>query len=204
MAGIIPTNEQIDRLRELINIGAGRGANVLNNMLNSHIKLQVPFVKLLSYDELLMELDIIGNVRLASVNMPFRGIFSGNAKLIFPSESALKLVAACTGEPASGTVDIDSIRAGTLTEIGNIVLNSVMGTISNLLHLSFNYSIPGYTEGCVNSLFNLTSIRPDMIILLARTRFIVEELNVEGDVVIFFELGSFDTFLTLLDNLVAG
>ena len=200
---INPTPDQIDKLRELMNMGVGRGANVLNTMLNSHITLQVPFVKLLAYDEFMKELGIIGNARLASVSMLFRGAFSGNARLIFPSGSALKLVTACTGEAPDSEVDMDSIQAGTLSEIGNIVLNSVMGTISNLLKLSFDYSVPGYLEGGVDSLFNVAALDPASVILLARTRFLIEELNVEGDVVIFFELGSFNRFLMLLDSLGA-
>ena len=197
------TPDQIDKLRELINMGAGRGASVLNTMLSSHIKLQVPFVKLLTYRELLNVIHVVGNARLASVNMPFKGNFSGNARLVFPCESALKLVDACTGGPPETVVDMDSIRAGTLSEIGNIVLNSVMGTISNLLQISFSYSIPSYIEGDANSLFDPSNLKPGIVTLLARTRFTVEEMDVEGDVVIFFELGSFNTFLTLLDGLGA-
>ncbi len=186
-----------------MNIGVGRGASVLNTMLNSHITLQIPFVKMLSCDELKAELDMVGKDRLASVNLLFKGLFSGNAKLLFPSESALKLVTALTGEEPNAS-DLDSILAGTLSEIGNIVLNSVMGSISNLLQLSLSYSVPNYIEGNVNSLFNMDKIAPKADILLARTRFIIEEFNVEGDIVIFFEVGSFDKLLASLKELGTG
>jgi chemotaxis protein CheC len=195
-----PTTEQIDALRELINIGVGRGAGVLNTMLSSHIGLQVPFVKLLSHEELKSELESIGSDRLASVNLIFKGLFSGNANLIFPSESALKLVVALTGDRLDA-IDLDSIRSGTLSEIGNIVLNSVMGTISNVLKLNLKYSVPSYMEGSVSALFDDLTMNSFPVILLARTRFIVEELNVEGDIVVFFEVGSFDNLLASLDGL---
>lgn len=195
------SSEQLDKLREVINIGVGRGANVLNTMLSSHISLQVPFLKLLSHDEFLKIINASWAARLASVNMPFKGAFSGTARLLFPSESALQLVSACTGEKPDESEDMDSIRAGTLSEIGNIVLNSVMGTISNLLRLAFSYSIPVYMEGSVNSLFDLSKLKPGIITLLARTEFIIEKLNIKGNVVIIFELGSFNTFITLLDRL---
>ena len=198
-----PTSEQIDALKELMNIGVGGGASVLNTMLNSHIRLQIPFVKLLSYDELKAELDTVGRERLASVNLLFKGMFSGNAKLVFRSGSALKLVTALTGEEPDA-VDLDSILAGTLSEIGNIVLNSVMGSISNLLQLSLSYSVPNYIEGNVNALFDMDSTNLHADILLARTRFIIEEFNVEGDIVIFFEVGSFDKLLISLKEIGSG
>jgi chemotaxis protein CheC len=195
-------NSSIDALRELLNIGVGRAASVLNTMLNSHIKLQVPLVKIVSRQELKEELESVGSGTLSSVNLPFRGIFSGNAKLIFPAESALKLVVALTGEEPN-TEDLDTIRAGTLAEIGNIVLNSVMGSISNMLKLSLDYSVPNYHEGGVNSLFDPEKMESDTVFLIARTSFTVEKLNVDGDIVIFFEVGSFEKFIGSLNELSA-
>jgi chemotaxis protein CheY-P-specific phosphatase CheC len=43
--------EQLDALRELINIGIGRAAGVLNEMLSAHIQLYVPDVEILSAEE---------------------------------------------------------------------------------------------------------------------------------------------------------
>ncbi len=197
------TKEQLDSLRELINIGVGRGADVLNTILNSHIQLCVPLVKLLTREELNSELEIVGGERLASVNMRFKGNISGYAKLLFPSESALKLVLALSGEE-EGPVDLDSIRAGTLAEIGNIVLNSVMGSISNILNLNLHYAVPNYLEGPANNLFLPNEINPTTVTMLAKTRFMVAELKVEGDIVIFFEVGSFDHFLASLNNMNHG
>jgi chemotaxis protein CheC len=42
------TADQIDALKELINIGIGRAAGVLNTMLHSHIRLRVPVVEIFS------------------------------------------------------------------------------------------------------------------------------------------------------------
>ena len=42
-----PTSEHVDALGELVNIGAGRAAGVLNEMLNSCVSLHVPDVKIL-------------------------------------------------------------------------------------------------------------------------------------------------------------
>jgi chemotaxis protein CheC len=196
------TSDQIDALTELINIGIGRGASVLNTMLRSHIRLQVPFVKVLSTAELRRELQTLGKSQLATVVLPFRGNFSGTAELVFPTESASKLVTAVTGE-AYEDLDFDSLRAGTLCEVGNIVLNGVMGSISNLLQTPFTYFVPSYTEADIDDLLAMRTSDAESAILLARTRFVIEELEVEGDIVLFLGVGSFDTLLTAIDAFTA-
>ena len=193
------TSEQIDALKEMISIGVGKGANVLGTMLDSHIRLGVPSLKLLSPDEFGEEIKEYGDESLSSVNLPFRGNFSGIAELIFPSESASRFIAVFTREEGEDT-DIDSIRAGTLSEVGNIVLNAVMGTISNLLGSKLTYSIPSYSEGSFDTLLPLHTMMPDATVLLARTHFDVGNLEIEGNIILFFEVGSFDKLLSAIDT----
>src|SRR5512135_3103507 len=86
-----PTEYQLDALRELINIGVGRAAKVLSEMVNARIILQVPFIKLLTPENLRREMGHLGEGLLAAVRLGFKGPFSGTAALVFPSDSASKL-----------------------------------------------------------------------------------------------------------------
>lgn len=190
--------EHIDALAEMINIGIGRGASVLNTMLRSHIRLQVPYVRVVSHTGLRDEIRALGRSKLATVVLPFRGDFSGTAELVFPAESASKLVTAVTGD-IQEDLDFDSVQAGTLCEVGNIVLNGVMGSISNLLQTPFSYVVPSYTEAHIDSLMAARNSEPGSAVLLARTRFTIEELEVEGDIVLFLGVGSLDRLLAAID-----
>lgn len=192
------TANELDALTEMINIGIGRGANVLNAMLDSHIQLSVPEVRLLSLTELHEEMKVHGSCRLSAVNLSFSGNIKGNAELIFPSESASNLVAVFTGEEVE-SVDLDSIRAGALCEIGNVVLNAVMGSVSNLLKLRFNYTVPNYLEGTFDTLLPEYDASTDSSILLVRTRFLIQELEIQGDIVLFLKVGSFEQLLMAID-----
>lgn len=196
-----PTSKQIDALKELINIGVGHGASTLNSMLRSHILLQVPFIKIISLEELRKEMETLGGDQLAAVGLKFKGCFSGTAELVFPSTSASKLITVLTDEDP-GTIDLDSVRAGTLCEVGNIVLNGVMGSISNILQLQLSYTVPSYMEQGMESLSALADNGDNRAILLARTRFAAEELAIEGDIVLLFEVGGFGTFLDAIDTFI--
>jgi chemotaxis protein CheC len=145
------TPYQIDALTELINIGVGRAAGTLNQILEAHVHLQVPFVKIFPSSQIEKALSNIATTPLSLVRLIFKGSFSGTALLAFPSDSASHLVDILTGEE-SDISDLDSIRVGALTEVGNIVLNGVMGSLSNVLQEHLIYSIPVYIEDSIETL----------------------------------------------------
>jgi len=117
--------DHLDALQELLNIGVGRAAGSLNQMLEKPIRLHIPSIQLGKLDELSQDIQLIKEDTLSSVQLPFKGPFTGSACLLFPTESAAALVMALTGETEDSDT-MDSLREATLTEIGNIVLNGVM------------------------------------------------------------------------------
>ncbi len=195
-----PSEQHLDALKELINIGVGRAAGALNAMVNFRIGLQVPFVKVLSPKDLNGEMAALGRNRLAAVRLGFAGAFSGTAALVFPTESASKLVAVLTGEEP-GTPEIDSVRAGTLSEVGNIVINGVMGSMGNMLKRRITYTLPNYIEDSVQGLLRADRIDEEATVLLVRTHFTIQELEIEGDIILLFAVGSFDALLSAMDAL---
>jgi len=174
-----PTPEQLDALKELTNIGIGQAGGVLNEMLDSHVSLEV-------------------REKTFSVRLDFKGRVAGTADLIFPVESASNLVIILTGDDLS-TSDLDSIRVGTLTEVGNIVLNGVMGSIANILGQHINYSVPSYMENAAEN--PLKSIIPDrrQNMILVRTRFTIKQFQIEGDILLVFEEKSLDMLLEAIN-----
>ena len=148
------------------------------------------------------ELGEISRNTLSAVRMGFRGSFSGNALLLFPHDSANNLVSVLTGEDSIED-DMDSIRMGTLTEIGNILINCVMGSISNVIGKQLSYSLPSYFE---DSLLNMLQQSDDdacnASIILARTHFIIEKHSINGDIILFFEVGSFDALIESVELLI--
>jgi chemotaxis protein CheC len=193
------TVEQLDALQELVNIGVGRAASVLNEMIDSHIRLQVPFIRILSPKRMKSELEErLGISDVSAVRLGFSGSFSGTAQLVFPTDSASKLVALLTNEEV-GTPDLDAVKIGTLTEVGNIVINGVMGSMSNLLHQHLNYSLPIYLEDTVDNLLIANRLESKTTVLLAQARFTIEQLQIAGDIILIFKVGSFDVLLAALE-----
>ena len=189
----------LDVMKEIVNTGVGRAAASLNAMLDSHIELDVPSIKVFAFDELDLVRDLYAP-SLSCVKLSFSGFFAGAAILVFPPESAVKLVASLTGE-TPGTPNLDAVMAGTLNEVGNIVINSVIGTIGNILTRTFDFSLPNYLEGKLDELLSDHKPAGTDFILLIQTRFKVEDRQLEGSIFLIFEVGSFDTLVTAIDSL---
>jgi chemotaxis protein CheC len=192
---------QLDLLTELINIGIGRAAGIINQMIHSHVQLHVPELRLLS-DETLAEYcqPIAGDV-LSCIRLPFEGSLSGLTFLIFPPASASSLISITLGLD-NVPFDEDSLRIGTLEEIGNIVLNGVMGSIGNFLGNGLRYSFPSYTEDTYANLLRRGVGESARVFLLARTQFVIADHLIEGEILIIFRLNSFHGLLAAMDRVL--
>jgi chemotaxis protein CheC len=196
---LLLSDKQNDVLKEMINIGVGRGAEMLNAILDTHISLEVPFVRVLSQTEFENDIRVNKVESLAAVNLSFQGDISGSVELIFPKESAANLVAAIVDEDPK-TIILDSIRTGTLSEIGNIVINAIMGSICNMMGFSLKYSSPMYLEGNYEKLSRALRTSSKSVILQARAQFIIRTLAVIGDIVLFLELDSLDRIFSIIER----
>ena len=194
--------EQLDAVRELINIGVGRAAAILNQMTHVHVTLHVPVVHVLNHRDLKAYLPELDNSTVAGVQIGFKGPFSGTAALVFPPVSASNLVATLTGEEAADE-DLDALRIGTLTEVGNIVVNGVLGSISNILRQTVKYSVPTFYEGDTDHVLSPERVARDGTVLLAHISFDLEQLLVRGNIVFLFEVGSFEAIAQAIDA-IAG
>ncbi|BCS52392.1 chemotaxis protein CheX [Geobacter sp. SVR] len=179
-----------DALREIINIGVGKAAGMLNGLLNNHITLDVPRVDIIPFRDIDRELGVVRSTSVSAVRLRFRGPITGVSSLVFPPDSAAKLVDVLVGEE-SFSDDLDAIKIGTLSEVGNIILNAVMAAFGNILETRLTYSIPSYVEGSVSSVLHM-DLEEDAPVLSATTRFIVESDRIEGEIILLFEIGSFD------------
>ena len=183
---------QIEIFKEVINIGVGKSAEVLNTMIHSHVTLNVPKIKIINYNEFSDFINSFEDKHYSVITLPFNGEIDGYSKLIMPSDHAAKLVDAFIG--ASGTeMDMDSLRIDILSEIGNIIINAVMGTLSNILNLHLGYIVPSYDEGSRNIIIPEEMIKNESAILFAETHFKIEELEAKGNFAIFFKIKSFNS-----------
>ena len=192
------TDDQNDALTEVVNIGVGKAAAALSQLMGERICLSVPRIIVCDPDELSRNLDASPEQLDTSVVQDFNGDVSGRAVLAFPRSSGVKLGQVLAGlNETSDELDLD--LADTLEEVGNIVLNGVLGSISNLLASGLIYSVPRlHADTDVRHL--LTDHPTDKqhtsrTRLMANTQFDVASRSISGSLLIVFNLGSIETII---------
>lgn len=195
-----PPHFQLDALREMVNTGLGRAASSLNMMLDSPIELDIPSIALFRPNDLEDCRTKLGDSLLSCVQIGFNGPFAGTALLAFPPPSAAKLVAALAGDPTPPSA-LNAVTAETLNEVGNILINCIIGTIGNILDRPFEFSLPNHLEGRLEELLRPKPPLPGLTILLVLTRFQTRQLNIEGNIFLLFELAAIEALLSSLDSL---
>ena len=135
------TDLESDALAELANVAMARASVSLRTMIQHEVLLSVPTVEILAPKEAIARVAKPGNPNLVAVRQDFSGVFSGRALLIFPEASSLELVRVVVGRQLA-LEDIVDLEDEALAETGNIILNSWVATIANLLKKNLKMSLP--------------------------------------------------------------
>src|SRR3990167_10010099 len=123
--------EQVDALSEIFNIGVGKAAAAMGNLMRDEVLLSVPHVSILTVSEAAQQLGAAERP-MYGVRQPFRGVFNGDALLIFPGNKSLEIVRIVAGHNAPGE-DLSAIDQDAMTEVGNVMLNACIAALADLL-----------------------------------------------------------------------
>src|SRR5215203_2195100 len=147
------TELERDAVSEISNIAMARAAVGLRQMVEHEVLLSVPTVEILTKEAATLVVAKPNNPKLVAVRQDFSGPFSGRALLIFPEANSLELVRAVVGRqlPLEDIVDLEDEA---LAETGNIILNSWVATIANLLKQSLKMSLPIVIRRNQNHIFD--------------------------------------------------
>jgi chemotaxis protein CheC len=188
-----------DALAELSNIAMARAANSLRQMVKHQVLLSVPSVDIVSKDGAARIIGKPDSPPLVAVRQDFSGPFSGRALLIFPESNSFELVRAVVGHEAP-LEDIGSLEDEALAEIGNIILNSWVATIANLLKQSLQMSLPVVIRG--DSRQMLRGEEAQTLVLFLHIRFEISTRNIQGYVALLMDIPSIDSLRALLADFI--
>jgi len=155
--------------------------------------MDVPKVEVMTSDQARIRFQELGLSTVAIVNMKFSGPFAGVSSLTFTESSADDFVS-ILGSNFPASEGIEEIRAGVLMEVGNIVLNNVMGSLGNVLQKRFEFGTPEFFEGSINEVL---ADYPDetSAILLSLCNFTVESSATTGHITLIFDIQSLQSLL---------
>ena len=199
-------NLRYDILKEIFNVSVGKAASLLSEIIDKRILLTVPSVEALSMDNQAFDLDaylprdINGALMVSSIS--FNENLKGRANLIFPAKQMRTFINLCMNEHEEvEDMEFNDIDFDVIKEIGNIILNSIVGEVGNYLDISFDYSLPE-VKIFSRTNFNENIGRRDYpYLLILYITFVIDETEIEGIIIVNLTLNSLNDLIKSIDRI---
>lgn len=199
-----------DILSELFNIGVGRAAKLLSEVVQKRINLQVPKIILPETEagnlDLPPQFSELFDAALMVSTISFTESLQGKANLIFPADKIKKLVFLCSGDDSVSAEDTDftDVDFDVMREIGNILLNCILGEFGNLTNIQLTYDLPQVkVYNRINFSKDIDNGKDHSFMILFVT-FLIDGTEIEGAVIIDLMVESYHELFRLLDEMEAG
>lgn len=193
------TELQHDALVEIFNIGVGHAARAMSEIVNEEVTMSVPSISFLNRTEAAAMLGNKDGQRVCGVSQHFEGAFSTDAILMFPEDKSLDIVRLMVGEAVS-LKELTEMEQEAMSEIGNIILNSCIGTLANIFSQELAGSLPVYHVGTSEQILGATGGQGDTVVLMLHIDFILETHQIHGYVAFILDLSALEDLQGQVDR----
>lgn len=137
------TSLEIDTLREIGSIGTGNAATALSQMMNQPVRITLPEVRIMEYNE---AIEWIGGPEEVTAGVLVK--MSGDVGGIMLSVQKLELVnvvlSTMLGESVTGYENLTELECSAMIEIGNIMISTFINAMSGLADLDIKLTVPAF------------------------------------------------------------
>ena len=138
------TSLEIDTLREIGSIGTGNAATALSTMLGREVRITLPEVRIMGYNE---AIEWIGGPEqvTAGVLVGMSGQMSGVMLSVQKLGFINLVLESMLNESISDYMELNELRQSALIEVGNIMISTFINALSGLSGISVDLTVPAFT-----------------------------------------------------------
>ncbi len=196
------TELQHDALVEIFNIGVGHAAKAMSEIVNEPVTMSVPSISFLNRAGAASMLGNKDSARVCGVSQHYDGAFSTDAILMFPEDKSLDIVRLMVGESVP-LKELTEMEQEAMSEIGNIILNSCVGTLANIFSQELRGSLPEYHVGTSEEILHASGGENDTVVLMLHIDFILETHQIHGYVAFILDLSALHDLQEQVDRYLA-
>jgi len=165
------TEEQLDFLKELVNIGAGNAVTALEQILQCRVDLQMPSVKFLPACEVASYLAGSPAAPVIGVRMDLIGDITGSLYVIISQNELENIAILIKNIPHDPIENEEAEILASIAEIGNVLAGVYLSAIHDFCSLTIYHTIPRVAVDMVQSILDETlaesgGISPDIFIFV--------------------------------------
>jgi chemotaxis protein CheC len=191
---------QLDALKELTNIGMGKAAQALSQMIDKRVNISVPAAKVVQLKNVAENLGGC-ETEVGCIYIDMVGDISGSTLFIFDRKSAIFLGRILQGNEEDESEEFSELDISALMELGNVVANMYLNVIAEMLALDVRPSVPNFSFDLLGAVIDLILIeiaRDSNSAMLLDTRIDVSDKEIKGN---FLILPDNKTLQLILDKL---
>lgn len=193
---------QHDALVEIFNIGVGHAARAMSEIVGEEVTMSVPSISFLNRAEAAALLCNQERRRVCGVSQRYEGAFTTEAILMFPEEKSLDIVRLMVGD-AIALTELSEMEQEAMSEIGNIILNSCVGTLANIFAQELRGSLPRYHAGTSEEILAATGDNASTVVLMLHIDFVLEKHQIHGYVAFVLDLSALNDLQEQVDRYIA-
>lgn len=189
---------QRDALGELFNLGVGRAAHSLSQIVRDEVHLSAPLVSLVRSSTIAT--DLLGSEfeELSMVSINFSGPFDAQAILLFPERNALAIVSHML-DPGMLPEEVSEFEQEAMCEIGNIILNACISSLADEFGVEFHGGLPMHHFNTPGAL-PLFDQDDDQVILVLQIHLAIRQERIKGHLLFLLSVSSLKALLTCVDG----
>ena len=134
---------ELDTLREIGSIGTGNAATALSTLLNQEVRITLPEVRFMGYNEAIEWMGGPETVT-AGVLVGMGGQMSGIMLAVQQLEFINLVLGSMLGDSINDYSEMDELRQSTLVEVGNIMISTFINALSGLSDIAINLTVPAF------------------------------------------------------------
>ena len=191
---------ELDTLREIGSMGTGNAATALSQMLHREVRITLPEVRIMGYNE---AIEWMGGpeVVTAGVLVGMSGQMSGILLSVQHMEFVNLVLESMLGKPIQDYEELDEMRKSTLIEVGNIMISTFINALSGLSDISVNLTVPAFAVDMQGAILSVPMAEyggmSDYIMTIAG-RFVCDEKIVPCHLILSPDLRSLNFLLKKL------
>lgn len=193
------TENYVDVLKEIGNIGAGNAMTALSQMLQCKVDMKVPQVKLLALQDVGT---MVGSEEqlMAGVFLGVEGDITGSIMFLIELNAAKCLVKKIMMGYESGAPTFDEMEMSALQEVSNIITGAYLNSLSMLTNLKIYPTPPSISIDMAGAILSVPAIEFGILgdkILLIQSQF-YDEVEIDGYFVLIPDMDSYKKILSSL------
>jgi chemotaxis protein CheC len=198
------TELHLDALTEVFNVGAGRAAASLSEIVGDEVKLSVPSIEIKKSSETDAATLELNNARFGAVSQQFSGPFNAEGVLLFTEDHALEIVRDMMGSQMN-IEELAEFEQEAMCELGNIILNACLSAMADMLQISLNSSLPVYKISTSEEILQGISSSPDHpYILILHIDLTIEKRHSEGHLIFLLSSMSLRNLIIQIDRFLGN